>query len=138
LTYLRIIYILVALLILTACTSKQALQIIDGVPETARQKLQSLQPIEGTPEAARQNFKIGDTIIVYTLDNTIYEFKVVKITDYSIEGPRQTIPFQEIQKLEKQEASVRNTLGAGADKETGTSYLAVTGLVVVLFLVSLL
>lgn len=136
--HLRIIYILVTLLTLTACTSKQALQVIDGVPETARQKFQSLQPLEGTPEAARQNFKAGDTITIYTLDNTIYEFKVVKITDYSIEGPRQTIPFKEIQKLEKQETSVRNTLGAGTDKETGTGYLAVTGLVAVLFLVSLL
>ena len=137
-TYLRIIYILVTVLILSACTSKQALQIIDGVPEVARQKFQTLQAIEGTPEAARQNFKVGDTIIVYTLDNTIYEFKVVQITDHSIEGPRQTIPFQEIQKLEKPEVSVRNTLGAGTDKETGSSYLAVTGLVAVLFLVSLL
>jgi len=56
---------------------------------------------EVTPTATRQNFKIGETIIVQTLDNTIYEFKILEITPEAIVGKRQKIPFKDIQKLAK-------------------------------------
>lgn len=112
--YLRIIMTILTLSILNACTSMQA--------------------IEATPEAARLNFKPGETITVHTQDKTVYEFKVIKITEDGIEGKRQTLPFYEISTLEKKEVDMSKTVVAGI----GGTYLAVTGAVALLFLLSLL
>ncbi|OQY53439.1 MAG: hypothetical protein B6247_15165 [Candidatus Parabeggiatoa sp. nov. 2] len=59
---------MVVLLMLTGCTS--------------------MRTIEPTPTAAQQHFKVGDTITVHTVDDTIYEFEIVEITENSIVGKR--------------------------------------------------
>lgn len=112
--YLRIILTLFILAMLNACTSMQA--------------------IEATPEVARLNFKSGEIITVHTQDKTVYEFKLIRITEEGIEGKRQTLPFYEVSKLEKKEVNLSKTVVAGI----GGTYLVVTGGVALLFLLSLL
>ncbi|NJO16318.1 MAG: hypothetical protein HC877_11380 [Thioploca sp.] len=56
-----------------------------------------------TPAAIRQQFRVGDTIKVYTLDQTIYEFPLVGVNNAAIVGQRQQIPFNEIDRVEKVE-----------------------------------
>lgn len=63
----------------------------------------SLPTVETTAQAIHQNLKKGDTIILHTLDNTRYEFKIVDITQEYIVGPRQEFAFRKIQKIEKKE-----------------------------------
>ena len=54
-----------------------------------------------TPAMIRQQFRSGDMIKIYTLDQTVYEFPLVKVNDTAIIGQRQQIPFNEIDKVEK-------------------------------------
>jgi hypothetical protein len=56
-----------------------------------------------TPTLIRQQFRVGDTIKVYTLDQTIYEFPLVGVNNAAIIGQRQQVPFNEIDKVEKVE-----------------------------------
>ena len=56
-----------------------------------------------TPAAIRQQFRVGDTIKVYTLDQTIYEFPLVGVNNAAVVGQRQQIPFNEIDRVEKVE-----------------------------------
>ncbi|BAP57376.1 hypothetical protein THII_3079 [Thioploca ingrica] len=56
-----------------------------------------------TPAMIRQQFRVGDTIKVYTLDQTIYEFPLVGVNNAAIIGQRQQIPFNEIDRVEKVE-----------------------------------
>jgi len=90
-----------------------------------------MRAIEATPTAAQKHFVIGETITVHTVDNTIYEFELIEITEDSIVGKRQRIPFSEVQKLEQKKIGVVKSIGAGI----GMTYLAVTGVVGLLYLV---
>jgi hypothetical protein len=56
-----------------------------------------------TPTLIRQQFRVGETIKVYTLDQTVYEFPLVGVNNAAIIGQRQQIPFNEIDKVEKVE-----------------------------------
>jgi hypothetical protein len=65
-------------------------------------QLDFLSPPEPvTPAMIRQQFRAGDIIKVYTLDQTVYEFPLVKVNNTAIVGQRQQIPFNEIEKIEK-------------------------------------
>ena len=99
---------MVVLLMLTGCTS--------------------MRTIEPTPTAAQQHFKVGDTITVHTVDDTIYEFEIVEITENSIVGKRQQIPFNEIKKLEQKKIGIVKSIGAGV----GITYVILTAGVAVL------
>jgi len=109
----RLIITLMVLLMFTGCTSMRA--------------------IEPTPTAAQQYFKVGDIITVHTIDNTVYEFEVVEITEDSVVGKRQQIPFNEIEKLEQKKVGIVKSLGAGV----GITYLVITVGVAVLLLTTL-
>lgn len=54
-----------------------------------------------TPTLIRQQFRVGDPIKVYTLDQTVYEFRLVGVNNAAIIGQRQQIPFNEIDRVEK-------------------------------------
>ena len=112
---LKLSYCLVIMLLvsLTACTS--------------------MQTIEATPTAVQKHFVIGEIITVHTVNDTIYEFELIDITEDSIVGKRQQIPFSEIQKLEKKKVGVVKSIGAGI----GMTYLVVTGVVGLFILGSL-
>ncbi len=84
-----------------------------------------MQTIEATPTAVQKHFVIGEIITVHTVNDTIYEFELIDITEDSIVGKRQQIPFSEIQKLEKKKVGVVKSIGAGI----GMTYLVVTGVV---------
>ena len=56
-----------------------------------------------TPATIRQQFRAGDMIKVYTLDQTVYEFPIVGVNNDVIVGQRQQIPFNEIDRVEKVE-----------------------------------
>ncbi len=99
---------MVVLLMLTGCTS--------------------MRTIEPTPTAAQQHFKVGDTITVHTVDDTIYEFEIVEITENSIVGKRQQIPFNEIKKLQQKKIGIVKSIGAGV----GITYVILTAGVAVL------
>jgi len=99
---------MVVLLMLTGCTS--------------------MRTIEPTPTAALQHFKVGDTITVHTVDDTIYEFEIVEITENSIVGKRQQIPFNEIKKLQQKKIGIVKSIGAGV----GITYVILTAGVAVL------
>jgi hypothetical protein len=58
-----------------------------------------LPPEPVTPTMIRQQFRVGDMITVYTLDQTVYEFPLVEVNDTAIVGQRQQIPFNEIDKV---------------------------------------
>jgi hypothetical protein len=93
-----------------------------------------MRAIEPTPAAAQQYFKVGDIITVYTIDKTVYEFEVVEITEDSVVGKRQKIPFNEIEKLERKQIGIVKSVGAGV----GITYLVITVGVAVLLLLSTL
>jgi hypothetical protein len=105
---------MVVLLMLTGCTS--------------------MRTIEPTPTAAQQHFKVGDIITVHTVDDTIYEFEIVEITENSIVGKRQQIPFNDIKKLEQKKIGLVKSIGAGV----GITYVVITAGVAILLLVSTL
>lgn len=54
-----------------------------------------------TPTLIRQQFRTGETIRVYTLDQTVYEFPLDGVNNAAIIGRRQQIPFNEIDRVEK-------------------------------------
>jgi hypothetical protein len=106
---------MVVLLMLTGCTS--------------------MRTIEPTPTAAQQHFKVGDIITVHTVDDTIYEFEIVEITENSIVGKRQQIPFNDIKKLQQKKIGIVKSIGAGV----GITYVIITaGVAVLLFAASTL
>ena len=87
------------------------------------------------PKEVKNQFEIGDVIKVYTLDDTIITFQVVEITQEAIVGARETIPFKEIKKIEKQEFSVLKTTAAGGAVALSTyGTLVLAGLLSWIFL----
>jgi hypothetical protein len=83
-----------------------------------------MRTINPTPTAARQHFQIGDIITVHTFDKTVYEFKMIDITEDAIVGQRQQILFSDIQKLEKKKIGMIKSVGAGI----GITFVTLTGL----------
>ena len=63
--------------------------------------LDFLYAMEVSAENARQFFQPGDTVEVKTLDNTLYQLKIEKITDTHIVGQQRRIPFNEIVTLQR-------------------------------------
>ena len=68
--------------------------------------------VETTVQAIHQDLKKGDHIIIYTRDDVRYEFNIMEITQEYIISPRQKFAFDDIQKIEKPEASLYQPLDA--------------------------
>jgi len=91
----------------------------------------AMRPIEPIPLEVKQQFKIGETIKVYTTDETVITFKVVEISEVAIIGTHETIPFKDIVKVEKKKISVAKTAAVG-----GTVAISAYGTLVILALIA--
>ncbi len=109
--YHRLFLFFIVIIMLSACTA--------------------MRPIEPTPLEVKQQFKIGETIKVYTTDETVITFKVVEISEEAIVGTHETIPFKDIVKVEKKKISVAKTAAVG-----GTVAISAYGTLVILALIA--
>ena len=93
---------------LLACTSSRAIS-----PITAASASAKLQP--------------GDKVDIVTRGDKHYRFEIVKLDAGAISGPSQTIPYEDIRRLEIIEFSGQKTLGLGA--ALAVAYVALIALI---------
>jgi hypothetical protein len=60
------------------------------------------RPIDSQPSMIYQEVDIGDTLRIYTKENTVITLDFVEVTSQAIVGAREFVLFDDIVKIEKQ------------------------------------
>ena len=83
---IRVLIIIVYTALVASCTTMQA---IEGSPDQIQQKISSGKFI-----------KTGDYVQITTIDNQVYQFEVVSLTETNIIGDKESVPINLVKRLE--------------------------------------